>query len=149
MLTSDWMPRRRTRREDESTTRTLRPGVARRPHVAMSRRQRIDCPHERRPGMAVCLHCLHANRVATRARRRRLAPAASVAAGTVVDSVSRAAPLPTPSTPVIGAILPQGRTDLPDSLFAVRSGDTVVVHFDTSPARTRRGDKFERIVRQT
>ena len=212
--------------------RTLRPGVARRPHVAMSRRQRIDCPHERRPGMAVCLHCLHANRVATRARRQRavmrfslwtmglavvaivaatgagavgkhaeppsaarptpkpvvakaasviadttlavagtvlqqgsvasapvptpdsaqrrpLAATASVAAGTVVDSVSRAAPLPRPSTPVIGAILPQGRTNLPDSLFAVRSGDTVVVHFDTSPARTRRGDKFERIVRQT
>src|SRR5947207_15810984 len=71
MLTSDWMPRRRTRREDESTTRTLRPGVARRPHVAMSRRQRIDCPHERRPGMAVCLHCLHANRVEARTRRRR------------------------------------------------------------------------------
>src|SRR5438094_1909637 len=37
----------------------------------MSRRQRIDCPHERRPGMAVCLHCLHAHRLATRARRQR------------------------------------------------------------------------------
>src|SRR5438874_11329805 len=71
MLTSDRMPRRRTWREDESTMRTLRPGVARRPHVAMSRRQRIDCPHERRPGMAVCLHCLHADRVAARERRQR------------------------------------------------------------------------------
>jgi hypothetical protein len=38
---------------------------------------------------------------------------------------------------------------MPDSLYAERSGDTVVVHFDTSPARTRRADKFERIVRQT
>lgn len=36
-----------------------------------------------------------------------------------------------------------------DSLFAVRTGDTVVVHFDTSPMRTRRADKFDRIVRQT
>src|SRR2546423_14982431 len=37
----------------------------------MSRRQRIDCRHERRPGMAVCLHCLHEARVATRERRQR------------------------------------------------------------------------------
>src|SRR5207248_2686060 len=41
------------------------------PTLPMSRRQRIDCPHERRPGMAVCLHCLHAHRLATRARRQR------------------------------------------------------------------------------
>jgi hypothetical protein len=50
---------------------------------------------------------------------------------------------------VIGPIIPQGRTDLRDSLFAIRSADTVVVHFDTSPSRTRRADKFEAIVRQT
>lgn len=31
----------------------------------------------------------------------------------------------------------------------MRAGDTVIVHFDTSPARTRRADKFERVVRQT
>jgi hypothetical protein len=49
----------------------------------------------------------------------------------------------------MGPLLPQGRTEMPDSLFATRTGDTVVVHFDTSPARTRRADKFERIVRQT
>ena len=55
---------------------------------------------------------------------------------------------PAPS-PVIGPIIPQGRTDLPDSLYAVRRGDTVVVNFDTGPARTRRADKFERVVRQT
>src|ERR1044072_6475210 len=52
--------------------RTLRPGAARRPLVAMSRRQRIDCPHERRPRMAVCLHCLHTARVEARERRRRV-----------------------------------------------------------------------------
>jgi hypothetical protein len=34
-------------------------------------------------------------------------------------------------------------------MFAVRTGDTVVVRFDTGPARTRRADKFEAIVRQT
>lgn len=68
-------------------------------------------------------------------------------------------PNPTPTKPAsvadssarlaIGPIIPQGRTDLRDSLFAVRRADTVVVHFDTSPARTRRADKFEAIVRQT
>jgi len=31
----------------------------------------------------------------------------------------------------------------------VRRGDTVVVNFDTGPARTRRADKFEALVRQT
>jgi hypothetical protein len=48
-----------------------------------------------------------------------------------------------------GPIIGFGRTDLPDSVYAERMGDTVVVHFDTSPARTRRADKFERIVRGT
>jgi hypothetical protein len=61
---------------------------------------------------------------------------------------SAKAPSP-PIAPLLGSVLPQGRTDLPDSLYAERSGDTVVVHFDTSPARTRRADKFETIVRQT
>lgn len=68
-------------------------------------------------------------------------PAAPAAKSTVAtDSSMRAR---------IGPIIPQGRTDLRDSLFAVRSADTVVVHFDTSPSRTRRADKFEAIVRQT
>ena len=73
-------------------------------------------------------------------------PAASPVA---VDSSSQAA---TPSVPVkatIAVVIPQGRSELADSMFAERSGDSVVVHFDTSPARTRRAEKFERIVRQT
>jgi hypothetical protein len=177
--------------------------------------------------MAVCLHCLHADRVAARERRqrailrliawtlglavvgivgaaganavtrhpepihpartavRRAAPIAVVAARDsapatapltaatvqlqgaaatatpIVDSatpavaapVTVAPPAPTvaapPAAPRLGPIIPQGRTDLHDSLFAVRSGDTVVVNFDTGPARTRRADKFELLVRQT
>ena len=51
--------------------------------------------------------------------------------------------------PVIRPVVPLGRTDLPDSLYLERRADTVVVHFDTSPTRTRRADKFEAIVRQT
>lgn len=76
---------------------------------------------------------------ATHATATTVAPPTPVAH---VDSVSG------PST-VIGPIIPQGRTDLQDSLYAVRRGDTVMVNFDTGPARTRRADKFEFIVRQT
>src|SRR5690242_15743745 len=54
------------------STRTLRPSTRVVPTVPMPRRQRIDCPHERRPGMAVCLHCLHAERLAARDRRHRV-----------------------------------------------------------------------------
>jgi hypothetical protein len=71
-----------------------------------------------------------------------IAPATKTASTVVVDST------PTPA-PLTGPIIPHGRTDLPDSLFAVRRGDTVVVNFDTGPARTRRADKFETLVRQT
>ena len=178
--------------------------------------------------MAVCLHCLHAERVAAQERRQRFLVRAAVgviifavitaganagwrsfrdnkgaavaasaprrgskadaprqtittAALTTPPEVSRAtdsavstnAPQPpvadqrdtsaavsprvsaapdSAARPVVASptvLLPQGRTDLPDSLFAVRTGDTVVVNFDTSPARTRRADKFDRIVRQT
>lgn len=32
----------------------------------------VICTHERRPGTTVCLHCRHAARIATRAKRKRL-----------------------------------------------------------------------------
>lgn len=73
------------------------------------------------------------------------AAAPTTSAVAVLDSK----PLKPPAAPSMASILPQGRTDLPDSVFAVRSGDTVSVHFDTSPLRTRRADKFDLIVRQT
>jgi hypothetical protein len=63
----------------------------------------------------------------------------------IADSVTTKTATKLPAAP----ILPQGRTDLPDSVFAERRGDTVTVHFDTSPLRTRRADKFESVVRQT
>jgi hypothetical protein len=74
-------------------------------------------------------------------------PAASVAAAGAI-SVPAADSAPHAAARV-GPIVAHGRTDLADSLFLTRSGDTVVVHFDTSPARTRRADKFELVVRQT
>lgn len=80
---------------------------------------------------------------------------------TTAPSATVAGPLPAAAAPSdslhvapksIVALLPilaPGRTDMADSLYAERVGDTVIVHFDTSPARTRRADKFEHVVRQT
>ncbi len=58
-------------------------------------------------------------------------------------------PPPAPSPPVLEPIVANGRTDLHDGIYALRSGDTVTVHFDTPEARTRRAEKFELIVRAT
>lgn len=43
----------------------------------------------------------------------------------------------------------EGRRELADSMFAVRDGEEVTVHFDTEPLRTRYDWKFERVVRST
>ena len=72
--------------------------------------------------------------------------------GTAADSVPDiAAPLataPSPSEPAASRpIVAEGRTELGDGLFAVREGESVTVHFDVPQARTRRRDKFARIVR--
>lgn len=63
----------------------------------------------------------------------------------VARPVLAAAPAPAPVAPVI----PVGRTELGEGLYAERTGDEVVVHFDTPATRTRRRDKFETIVRRT
>ena len=58
------------------------------------------------------------------------------------DSAAAAGP---PLTP----ILAEGRTALRNGLVAVRTGDTVTVHFDTPLLRTRQPQKFEQLVRAT
>jgi hypothetical protein len=50
-----------------------------------------------------------------------------------------------PLTPIVG----HGRTELDSGIFVVREGSRITVHFDTPSTRTRRRDKFERIVRST
>ena len=61
-----------------------------------------------------------------------------------------AAVLPSSQVTPPGAILvDEGRTDLGNGLFAVRRGTSVTVNFDVAQARTRRRDKFDRIVRAT
>jgi len=76
------------------------------------------------------------------------APVVASPAPARTDSAVSHPPVAAP-TPLLRPVIPIGRTDLRDSLYAERRGDTVVVHFDTSPTRTRRADKFEAIVRQT
>jgi hypothetical protein len=51
--------------------------------------------------------------------------------------------------PPFSPVVPEGRSNLPDSLIAERGGDSVIVGFDTPATRTRRRDKFENVVRRT
>ena len=203
--------------------------------MQMSSHTPVPCPHERRPGTALCLHCRHAERNTKRTRRYRIlaklglvgvgvalcigggiagvsalyrngsaaqaaertsaaeptrspastapslpapqallasatAPAATrsrplaasepaggvpIASGSSVQSVvlqGSAAPVaaaPTPAAASLAPIVPDGRSDLRDSIYVVRLGDTVRVYFDTPDARTRRPEKFELVVRAT
>jgi hypothetical protein len=59
------------------------------------------------------------------------------------DSAARA------SAPPLKPIVAEGRTALRNGLVAVRTGDTVAVHFDTPTLRTRQPQKFEQLVRAT
>ena len=49
----------------------------------------------------------------------------------------------------IAPVLPEGRSDLPDGISAMRTDSVVVLSFDTKLARTRIPEKFERFVRAT
>lgn len=53
------------------------------------------------------------------------------------------------TAPPLKPIVAEGRTALRDGLVAVRTGDTVTVHFDTPLLRTRQPQKFEQLVRAT
>ena len=59
------------------------------------------------------------------------------------------APVPAPVPPALVPVVAEGRTELAAGIFAIRSGDTVTVYFDTDDSRTRRPEKFEQIVRAT
>ena len=53
------------------------------------------------------------------------------------------------TAPPLKPIVAEGRTALRDGLVAVRTGDTITVHFDTPLLRTRQPLKFEQLVRAT
>jgi hypothetical protein len=94
--------------------------------------------------------------LATVARDSSSAASAPVSAPSA-DSGATASPTPAPAptqastdgapplTPVIGV----DSTTLAEGVHAARSGNDVVVRFDTPMVRTRRAEKFERIVRET
>jgi len=69
----------------------------------------------------------------------------------VVDASAQAATLTNPATPrkAVAPLVPVGNTELPDTMVAERTGDTVRVRFDLALKRTRRADKFEVIMRST
>lgn len=104
-----------------------------------------------------------ASPLADNAARRGPAPADTtrVAVSVPVNAFATpaAAPQPAAATPApasssvppapLQPIVSEGRTDLQNGIYALRSGDTVTVHFDTPEARTRRPEKLEQIVRAT
>jgi hypothetical protein len=110
---------------------------------------------------------LRVDSAATRSDSTLAAPAATMTvpvamtAGSPVTAVSgpmAAAPAPAPAVvtpspaPAVvppAPIVADGRTELEGGMYAIRSGDTVTVYFDTPEARTRRPEKFEQIVRAT
>jgi hypothetical protein len=73
--------------------------------------------------------------------------AAGVLAKPAVNAPAAKPVTTTPSS--VSLVVPVGRTELRDTIVAVRSGDTVRVSFDLLLSRTRRADKFEAIVRST
>jgi hypothetical protein len=64
-------------------------------------------------------------------------------------TASTATPAMAPASVPLVLVVPVGRTALKDSVVAERAGDSVIVSFDLLMTRTRRGDKFERILRET
>lgn len=79
-------------------------------------------------------------------------PAAQSAVTTASAGIADEPTPPSTSAATLGRPRPvvgEGRSGLRDGMYAVRTGDTVIVHFDTPLARTRRPEKFERIVRAT
>jgi len=56
---------------------------------------------------------------------------------------------PATRTSALQPRIAEGRTELRDSVVALRAGHTVTVFFDTPTMRTRRRDKFQQIVRAT
>jgi hypothetical protein len=59
------------------------------------------------------------------------------------------APSPAAPAPHGGFVLVEGRTQLADSIYAMRTGDSVVVNFDAYGFRTRRPDRIEQSLRLT
>ena len=64
-------------------------------------------------------------------------------------AAERVAPKPVAAPVKLEPRIAEGRRELADSMFAVREGQQVTVHFDTDELRTRYDWKFEGVVRST
>jgi hypothetical protein len=79
-----------------------------------------------------------------------IASAGTPAAPSYTNTSPAATPAPTSAAaPVLRPTIPEGRRELGDSMFAMREGSNVTVHFDTETLRTRFDWKFEGVVRAT
>jgi hypothetical protein len=79
----------------------------------------------------------------------------SAPAASLPETTKAAEPTPAPSATLNrattrgGFVLVEGSTQLTDSIYATRAGDSVVVNFDAFGFRTRRPDKIEQSLRLT
>jgi hypothetical protein len=79
-------------------------------------------------------------------------PPAAVTTPSLPSSITPAPagePAIIPSTPRAGFVLVEGRSQLTDSVYAIRTGDSVLVNFDAYGFRTRRSDRIEQSLRLT
>ncbi len=84
-------------------------------------------------------------------------PVAAKADSIVQQAATAPAPVTPAPTPVseparptrAGFVLVEGRTQLTDSVYAIRTGDSVLVNFDAFGFRTRRSAKLEQSLRLT
>ena len=76
-------------------------------------------------------------------------PASSESVAPNPSTTPAPAPVVTTPAPRGGFVIVEGRTQLSDSVFAVRTGDSVIVNFDAYGYRTRRSTKLEISLRET
>jgi hypothetical protein len=76
------------------------------------------------------------------------APAPVTVSPAPVTAAPEATVPPRPATRG-GFVLVEGKTQLSDSVYAIRTGDSVIVNFDAYGYRTRRSAKFENSLRET
>ena len=89
----------------------------------------------------------------------KVSPSKTAAAPVVQQAAAPPVATPAPdTTPAVvaprpaargGFVLVEGQTQLTDSIYAIRSGDSVIVNFDRFGYRTRRSDKLETSLRAT
>ena len=86
---------------------------------------------------------------AGRATENARIPSAAPIGAPVAASASRPSDRPSAPLPPLAPIVAEGRTALGEGFWATRVGNTVTVSFDAPMVRTRRPEKFERVVRTT